>query len=800
MTRAEIETEVSNAKLWAVLSLDSATLVSAQFVSSCGDEVQSVWSQRDLVASRKRHFSSTYILSKKNKYIATPPVEISESAPECYYSPSRKRFLKFTSSSNNGTTEANAGSIIAEVWTVGGGLDLSWEIDRATHGPVFTDEWFGSVSWSPDEEMVVYAADRPNTALLEKVSDKQESWIYPLAYKFHEDAKDPFGEAYIARRSPTLYVADVVRGSSFPLCEEDTADMRRGRFGEPHWSPNGEKIVATLRRSTGSVAGKEAVDGDFLPPDLGLRYCYNRQSSIVLFDAPQPREDLSSGSRSMQLVSSEENADDFCCNSPRFSPDGKDILYVSAPRISSTDLPGKVLPHNTTKVLRTVRVGESGLSVPRTLISIPENPGHKDFPGLYLHSLPENPWIGPDTVVFNTIWGSVNKALSTTFARDGDQLVPAAGDLKLVDWGSVLSGANLGGQTVTASYNIIVLDVCENAILISANNPVTPTILFSVRPRNWKTTESEVEVFAVSQASNRAQSLYSLLGADHTVDLVTQNDVISGTAREYEPGYDKAHLRYQVTVLLPTKTKEKTPFIVFPHGGPHTATLNGYSQGTAALLKRGFAVMYVNYRGSLGLGQKSLETLPGNVGTQEVCEVAQATKWALGKAEFFLDTERVGFVGGSHSGFIGAHTSLIPGLFKRTVLRNPVVNLATMVGATDIPDWCFCEAGVNSKNENAVRFAPDADQLRIMYEHSPVSRVQPVEDPSQRPGPTLLQVGGSDRRVPPQQSLEWKRILTQAYGANSVTIRWYPASGHAIDEVPNGDDAWVRALDFLCKL
>lgn len=38
---------------------------------------------------------------------------------------------------------------------------------------------------------------------------------------------------------------------------------------------------------------------------------------------------------------------------------------------------------------------------------------------------------------------------------------------------------------------------------------------------------------------------------------------------------------------------------------------------------------------------------------------------------------------------VGSH----PGLFRAACLRNPVVDIPSMVGSTDIPDWCFVETG-----------------------------------------------------------------------------------------------------------
>jgi acylaminoacyl-peptidase len=94
-----------------------------------------------------------------------------------------------------------------------------------------------------------------------------------------------------------------------------------------------------------------------------------------------------------------------------------------------------------------------------------------------------------------------------------------------------------------------------------------------------------------------------------------------------------------------------------------------------------------------------------------------------------------------------------------------------MVTTSDIPDWCAVECGIPY---DFSRFEPPSEaSLLRMRAASPLLHVHKVTSP------TLVCLGGQDRRVPPSQGTEYHHLLRSAGVVTKLLI--FPEDRHAID-------------------
>jgi dipeptidyl aminopeptidase/acylaminoacyl peptidase len=186
---------------------------------------------------------------------------------------------------------------------------------------------------------------------------------------------------------------------------------------------------------------------------------------------------------------------------------------------------------------------------------------------------------------------------------------------------------------------------------------------------------------------------------------------------------------------------KKYPMILYIHGGPWSMYSVRFDWAWQNFAANGYAVLYMNPRGSTGYGQDFVNGIqfsyPGKDGDDLIAGVDAAI------AKGFIDEENLFVCGGSGGGVLTAwlvgHTA--PDKFRAAVSMRPVINWHSFVGTTDGSSWYrqFKKYPWEDPVEYALR--------------SPLHYVANVKTP------TMVMTGEADLRTPMGQSEEYYRAL-----------------------------------------
>lgn len=228
---------------------------------------------------------------------------------------------------------------------------------------------------------------------------------------------------------------------------------------------------------------------------------------------------------------------------------------------------------------------------------------------------------------------------------------------------------------------------------------------------------------------------------------------------------------------------ERYPLLVTPHGGPESASLDGWNASYLYLgqlaAARGWLVMLPNFRGSTGRGEAFARANHGDLAGAEFDDVLAGVDALVTRG--LADPARVAIAGGSYGGYFAAwgatrHTDR----FAAAVVFAGISNWTSMSGTSDIPE------------ENARvhwGFEGYLDHLPLLLERSPVAYA------ARSRTPTLILHGEKDRRVPVSQAFElYTALRLQGVPVELVT---YPRAGHGLTERAQRLDATRRILDWL---
>ena len=214
-------------------------------------------------------------------------------------------------------------------------------------------------------------------------------------------------------------------------------------------------------------------------------------------------------------------------------------------------------------------------------------------------------------------------------------------------------------------------------------------------------------------------------------------------------------------------------------------SLGGYNHFLHYLLYKGYNILAPNFSGSTGYGQKHVMKAVTKNGVLDKDEVLAVLDLAL---ERKLGNPKKLCVGrGSYGGFL-AHAVMNekPDLFKVALIRNPSINRLHLLYTSDVPELVFAEAFNEGYRTN-----PKIEQLIKIWETSPASKInREIRTRIQ------LQLGGNDRRVPPEGALDYFRRLKKS--GVQIECHYYPYEGHALmSSLGNEFDAAMKRIIFL---
>jgi len=200
-------------------------------------------------------------------------------------------------------------------------------------------------------------------------------------------------------------------------------------------------------------------------------------------------------------------------------------------------------------------------------------------------------------------------------------------------------------------------------------------------------------------------------------------------------------LDLQGWLIKPAEFEEgkKYPMLLWIHGGPWAMYSVRFDWAWQNFAANGYAVLYMNPRGSTGYGQEFVNGIQYSYPGKDLDDLLAGVDAAVAKG--FIDEDSLFVCGGSGGGVLTAWIVGHTDRFRAAVSMRPVINWHSFVGTTDGAGWYrqFKKYPWEDPMEYALR--------------SPLHYVADVKTP------TMVMTGEADLRTPMSQSEEYYRAL-----------------------------------------
>jgi dipeptidyl aminopeptidase/acylaminoacyl peptidase len=542
-----------------------------------------------------------------------------------------------------------------------------------------------------------------------------------------------------------IHLLSTAGGESFALTD------RKLGAGVPVWSPDSAWIAFTGPVSTDPDEEKDepgSKDKDPKKPAKtkiverssykadGVGYVGNRRRHLFLIDvAARKVEQLTDG--------------DFHDDGPTWSPDGRHIAFSSLREdrwdvSTASDL--YVIPREGSEARRLTSGGAYSLptfSADGSRIAFVEEPDHETyFAPLRLASVDRS---GDDRRDEQKGWdGEVGYHLLGDAAQPDD-----ASRLIWRDDGIYFLGSERGETNVYRARNGRVKKVTHGSHAVNG----------------WSVAADGTIACAISDPTHPAE-IYLLVG-DKLRKLTRENrefldEVLitpperfrfAGAGGEESDGWLLAPVGHDAG---------KHPLIAYIHGGPQFAYGQTFFFELQFLAGQGFGVFFPNLHGSGTYGRDYQLSIHGDWGNLDYQDVLAGTKEAATRP--WVDSDRMGIIGGSYGGYMTAWVMGHTDLFKAGVTERCLCDVVNFFGTMDFGfAW------------NRATGAYPEEDFQKLWDMSPIKYVPNVK------GPLMVIHSEGDDRTPVEQGEQMFNALRRL-GKDTKFIR-FPEESHGLSRI-----------------
>lgn len=302
-------------------------------------------------------------------------------------------------------------------------------------------------------------------------------------------------------------------------------------------------------------------------------------------------------------------------------------------------------------------------------------------------------------------------------------------------------------------------------------------------------TDDNEEKYIVAAYNDRTNGSYHIY--DKSTDSITKiNDVspwiVEDEMSEMKPitFTSRDGLKLNGYLTLPKgKEPKNLPVVLNPHGGPWARDYWGFNPEVQFLASRGYAVLQINFRGSVGYGREFWESSFKQWGRKMQDDLTDGVKWL--EEQGIADPKRVAIYGGSYGGYaVLAGLAFTPDIYACGVDYVGVSNLFTFMKSIP-PYWQpFLEMMYEMVGN------PETDK-QLLEEASPVFHVDKIK------APLFIAQGRMDPRVNVNESDQ----VVEALKKRGIDVPYMVKDneGHGFHNEENRFDFYEAMEKFLAK-